>query len=144
MKAIQKKRLLIAILFLCSSSVTLGLVGCAITNGFDLYYTPSQVINGKGDNKAKPQIGQVIQVGGMVVSGSVKRDAELNVIFTITDLEGTELNIIYDGILPDLFREGQGIIAKGILSDPTTLIATEVIAKHDEVYYPPETSQNSL
>ncbi len=82
------------------------------------------------------------RVGGLVVDGSVKRQpGELQVEFTLTDLEN-QLPVYYDGILPDLFREGQGIIAHGHLDDRGRFIADEVLAKHDENYMPPEVAES--
>jgi cytochrome c-type biogenesis protein CcmE len=78
------------------------------------------------------------RVGGLVVEGSVTRQpGELEVEFAVSDLEN-ELVITYDGILPDLFREGQGVIARGSMDDSGMFAATEVLAKHDENYMPPE------
>lgn len=74
----------------------------------------------------------------MVVAGTVKRDAKsLKVQFDVNDI-GPAITVEYEGILPDLFREGQGIVAQGVLISPTVLQATEVLAKHDENYVPPE------
>jgi cytochrome c-type biogenesis protein CcmE len=82
------------------------------------------------------------RVGGLVVDGSVKRrPGELQVEFTLTDLEN-QLPVYYDGILPDLFREGQGIIAHGRMDDSGRFIADEVLAKHDENYMPPEVADS--
>lgn len=82
------------------------------------------------------------RVGGLVVHDSVKRKAgELEVEFTLTDYEN-ELPVYYDGILPDLFREGQGIIAHGRLDDSGRFMADEVLAKHDENYMPPEVADS--
>ena len=82
------------------------------------------------------------RVGGLVVDGSVKRQpGELQVEFTLTDLEN-QLPVYYNGILPDLFREGQGIIAHGRLDDRGRFIADEVLAKHDENYMPPEVAES--
>jgi cytochrome c-type biogenesis protein CcmE len=81
------------------------------------------------------------RVGGLVVVGSVTRQpGELEVEFAVSDLEN-ELVITYDGILPDLFREGQGIIAHGQMGDDGTFVADEVLAKHDENYMPPEVAE---
>jgi cytochrome c-type biogenesis protein CcmE len=78
------------------------------------------------------------RVGGLVVEGSVQRDpGELQLRFTLTDLED-ELLVLYSGVLPDLFREGQGIIAHGKLDADGAFVADEVLAKHDENYMPPE------
>jgi len=82
------------------------------------------------------------RVGGLVVDGSVSRQpGELEVEFTLTDLEN-QLVVTYDGILPDLFREGQGIIAHGRLDDRGRFIADQVLAKHDENYMPPEVAES--
>ena len=82
------------------------------------------------------------RVGGLVVDGSVKREpGELQVEFTLTDYKN-QLPVYYDGILPDLFREGQGIIAHGRLDDHGRFIADEVLAKHDENYMPPEVAES--
>lgn len=81
------------------------------------------------------------RVGGLVVDGSVQRQSgELEVQFAVSDLEN-ELVITYDGILPDLFREGQGIIAHGRMGDAGNFVADEVLAKHDENYMPPEVAE---
>ena len=82
------------------------------------------------------------RVGGLVVDGSVRRQpGELEVSFDLTDL-GSELTVTYSGILPDLFREGQGIIAHGRLNDAGVFVADEVLAKHDENYMPPEVAES--
>lgn len=81
------------------------------------------------------------RVGGLVVEGSVQRDpGELQLRFTLTDLED-ELQVLYSGVLPDLFREGQGIIAHGKLNEDGAFVADEVLAKHDENYMPPELAE---
>lgn len=81
------------------------------------------------------------RVGGLVVDGSVQRQpGELQVQFTLSDLEG-ELDVLYSGILPDLFREGQGIIAHGRMNTGGQFVADEVLAKHDENYMPPEVAE---
>ncbi len=82
------------------------------------------------------------RVGGLVVDGSVRRNpGELEVAFDLTDLE-SELTVTYSGILPDLFREGQGIIAHGRLNEDGVFVADEVLAKHDENYMPPEVAES--
>jgi cytochrome c-type biogenesis protein CcmE len=82
------------------------------------------------------------RVGGLVVEGSVRREVgELEVNFDLTDLN-SELTVAYNGILPDLFREGQGIVAHGRLNDMGVFVADEVLAKHDENYMPPEVAES--
>lgn len=82
------------------------------------------------------------RVGGLVVDGSVRREAgELEVKFDLTDLD-SQLTVAYNGILPDLFREGQGIIAHGRLNNDGLFVADEVLAKHDENYMPPEVAES--
>lgn len=135
----RKSRLKILLFILLGISIASGLVMYALRSNIDLFYTPSEVVNGKqNDASQKPEVGQRIRVGGMVVAGSVKRDEKtLKVRFDVNDI-GPSITVEYEGILPDLFREGQGIVAQGILIDPTVLQASEVLAKHDENYVPPE------
>jgi cytochrome c-type biogenesis protein CcmE len=100
------------------------------------YIEISEVVNGNAPEDRN------FRVGGLVVDGSVRRQpGELQVEFTLTDLEN-KLVVYYDGILPDLFREGQGIIAHGRLDDSGRFIADEVLAKHDENYMPPEVAES--
>ena len=115
-------------------SIATGLVLYALRQNIDLFYTPSEVVEGKdGNPDQKPEVGQRIRVGGMVVEGSVSRDPKsLKVRFDVNDI-GPSITVEYEGILPDLFREGQGIVAQGVLKEPTLLEATEVLAKHDEM-----------
>lgn len=111
----------------------------ALNDNIDLFYTPSEIISGK--DGVKPQVGQRLRIGGMVVPGSVKRDPNsLAITFTLVDT-GPEVTVQYNGILPDLFREGQGIVATGVLTAATSISAEEVLAKHDEEYMPPELAE---
>ena len=96
----------------------------------------SDVVDGKAPAERN------FRVGGLVVDGSVRRQpGELDVVFTLTDTKNT-LDVAYAGILPDLFREGQGIVAHGHLDANGTFIADEVLAKHDENYMPPEVADS--
>ena len=123
--------------FLVISAI--GLMLYALNDSIDLFYTPSEIIEGK--NGQKPQIGQRLRIGGMVVPGSVKRDSEsLAVSFDLMDT-GPIVTVTYSGILPDLFREGQGIVATGVLTGTGRIEAQEVLAKHDEEYMPPELAE---
>ncbi len=135
----RKKRLGIVLAILIGLGTTTGLILYALSQNMDLFYTPTELVNGK-DGK-KPEVGQRLRIGGMVQVGSVKRDPNsLKVSFLLRDT-GPTVTITYDGILPDLFREGQGIVAQGVLKDATTVEAFEVLAKHDEEYMPPEIAE---
>ena len=137
----RKQRLMAvsAILLLLSGAV--GAMLYALQENVDLFYTPSQLLEGIGKDKVKPVPGQRLRIGGMVVPGSVKRDeTTLKVSFDLVDT-GPIVTVHYEGILPDLFREGQGIVAQGTLLDATNIAATEVLAKHDEDYMPPEIAE---
>ncbi|EFX90677.1 cytochrome C-type biogenesis protein CcmE [Actinobacillus ureae ATCC 25976] len=135
----RKSRLKVVVSILFGVAVAAGLTLYALSQNIDLFYTPSEIVNGKNDDpNQKPEVGQRIRVGGMVVEDTVKRDEKtLKVEFDVNDV-GPSITIEYEGILPDLFREGQGIVAQGVLIEPTRLRATEVLAKHDENYMPPE------
>lgn len=113
----RKSRLTVILLVLLGVSVAAGLMMYALRSNIDLFYTPSEIVYGKNDDeKQRPQVGQRIRVGGMVVAGTVERDAKsLKVKFDLNDI-GPSITVEYEGILPDLFREGQGIVAQGVLS----------------------------
>lgn len=135
----RKKRLGIVLAIFIGLGATIGLVLYALNQNMDLFYTPTELVNGK--NGQKPEVGQRLRIGGMVEVGSVKRDSNsLKVSFLLHDT-GPSVTVTYEGILPDLFREGQGIVAQGVLKDATTVEAFEVLAKHDEEYMPPEIAE---
>jgi len=135
----RKKRLLITSSLVLGLSVSVGLVLFALQQNIDLFYTPTEIIQGKNETGVKPQVGQRLRVGGMVVPASVKRDpSSLQVSFALMDNGGEVVTVFFNGILPDLFREGQGIVAQGELINATQINAFEVLAKHDEEYMPPE------
>ncbi len=129
----QRKQKLLIILFMLggiSLAVTLMLV--ALKENINLFYTPSQIAAGEAPKN------HTIRAGGMVVKDSIKRIEDgLTVQFGVSD-GASEISIRYTGILPDLFREEQGIVALGSINDRGEFIASEVLAKHDENYMPPE------
>lgn len=132
MKARRKRQLGVVLLVLTVLSLATALVLYALRQNISLFYSPTQVANGEAPNH------HPIRVGGMVVPGSVVRhDNSLKVDFKLTDYAHTVV-VSYQGILPDLFREGQGIVAKGVLIGKENVQASEVLAKHDENYMPPE------
>ncbi|WP_113908223.1 cytochrome c maturation protein CcmE [Aliidiomarina celeris] len=135
----RKKRLAITSSIIVAFAVATGLVLYALSQNIDLFYTPTEIVEGKGNEKAMPQVGQRLRVGGLVVPGTVRRlDDNLRVSFRLIDNGPAEVTVEYQGILPDLFREGQGIVAQGILVEPNRIVASEVLARHDEEYMPPE------
>ena len=137
----RQKRLAAVILVIALLTGAVAAMLYALQQNIDLFYTPSQLVDGLGKDKIKPVVGQRLRIGGMVVEGSVKRDPQsLKVSFDLIDT-GPVVTVTYNGILPDLFREGQGIVAQGTLVDATTIAATEVLAKHDEEYMPPEVAE---
>ena len=138
----RRKQRLIAmsgIIILVGAAVSIMLV--SLSDNVDAFYTPSEIISGKEKTGTMPVIGQRLRIGGMVVPGSVSRDVNsLAVSFDLVDT-GPSVTVQYQGILPDLFREGQGIVANGTLKNATLIIAQEVLAKHDEEYMPPELAE---
>ncbi|MDE1461538.1 cytochrome c maturation protein CcmE [Spartinivicinus poritis] len=135
MNPVRKQRLLVVIFIVLGVSLAVGLALFALQENVNYFYSPQQLQAGEA------KLDQKIRVGGLVVPGSVKRDPEsLKVEFTITDQQATAV-VRYEGILPDLFREGQGIIALGRLSANQIVEADEVLAKHDENYMPPEVQE---
>jgi len=128
----RKQRLQLVILIVVAATLVVGLVVYMLGQNANYFYTPSQIAAGEA-----PQ-GVHIRAGGMVVEGSVVRAADsLDVQFTVTD--GASLLVVqHRGILPDLFDEGEAAIAAGKLDENLALQATEVLAKHDEKYTPPE------
>jgi len=137
----RKKRMMALLAVVFGLGTAVGLVLYALEGNINLFYTPTELVEGKGPEKQKPFVGQKLRIGGMVVPGSVKRDQDsLLVEFKLRDT-GPTVKVIYKGILPDLFREGQGIVAQGNLIAPNTIEAFEVLAKHDEKYMPPEVAE---
>lgn len=138
----RKKRLFSMLLVITLIAGAIGAMLFALQQNINLFYTPGQLVQGLGEGKIKPDVGQRLRLGGMVVPGSVARDAtSLKVRFDLTDDSGEIATVEFEGILPDLFREGQGIVAQGILKSANVLAATEVLAKHDEEYLPPEIAE---
>lgn len=135
MNPIRKKRLFIILAILAGVGIAVALALSALQQNINLFYTPTQIANGEAPQDTR------IRAGGMVAEGSVKRTGDsLDVEFVVTDFTKS-VTIRYHGILPDLFREGQGIVALGKLDGQGVLVADEVLAKHDEKYMPPEVTK---
>jgi cytochrome c-type biogenesis protein CcmE len=126
----RHKRIAIIVGGLAAIGIAAAFVLNALDSNIALYITPSEVAAGKAP-KAK-----AFRIGGMVRDGSLRRD-NLTVHFVITDT-AKDIPVAYTGILPDLFKEGKGAVIQGRLADDGTFTATEVLAKHDENYMPPE------
>ena len=136
MHPVRGQRLGVVLIVVIFSSLAIGLVMYAMRGNINLFYPPSEVVAG-----IAPQ-GKAIRVGGMVQDKSVQRSADsLQVKFVITDFQAS-VEVIYDGILPDLFGEGQGVVVLGLLGSDGKFTATEVLAKHDENYMPPEIAES--
>jgi cytochrome c-type biogenesis protein CcmE len=114
--------------------VAVGLVLFALRDSIVFFYTPSEVA------EKHLETGQRFRLGGLVENGSVKRGEGTTVSFVISDKRST-LPVTYTGVLPDLFREGQGVVAEGMLNPDGVFRADSVLAKHDENYMPPEVAK---
>lgn len=135
MNPVRKKRLYIVLAIIAGVGIAVALALSALQQNINLFYTPTQIANGEAPQDTR------IRAGGLVEEGSVKRSSDsLETDFVVTD-GAKSVTIRYSGILPDLFREGQGIVAMGKLDGSGVLIADEVLAKHDENYMPPEVMQ---
>ena len=135
MKPARKKRLGLIVLMITGIAVGVYFALKSLDENIMFFFTPTEVAQGKAP------MGRLFRMGGMVVDGSVSRPGEgLTVQFDLTDNEKI-VTVLYTGILPDLFREGQGIIANGELNQEGAFIAQEVLAKHDENYMPPEVAE---
>ena len=127
------------IALIISGLVILGLVVALVLNAFQsnlvFFFSPTQVAAGEAPK------GKSFRVGGMVKEGTIKREPDgVTLRFVITDTE-KDMLVAYTGILPDLFKEGKGAVAQGKLNEDGVFIASEVLAKHDENYMPPEAAQ---
>lgn len=130
----QKQRIIIALVGLAGFGAAIGLVLYALSQNINLFFTPTDIIEQKVSHD------NVVRLGGMVVQDSIVRQRDLKITFRVTDFKN-EVEVYYQGILPDLFREGQGVVALGVLGSNGQFLAKEVLAKHDENYMPPEVAQ---
>lgn len=128
----RRKKLIMVVFIVLGMATAAALALKAFNENLLYFYSPTQVVNGEAPT-TRP-----FRVGGIVVDNSVQRNPDsLVVSFVLTDTL-QEITVHFDGILPDLFREGQGIVANGKLQEDGSFTATEVLAKHDENYMPPE------
>ena len=128
----RKKRMTLIIILVLGTALAVGLILKAMNENVMFFFSPTQVHAGEAPKN------KLFRIGGMVVEGSVVRvPNSVKVQFDLTD-NAKVVTVEYEGILPDLFREGQGIIANGRLTPEGHVIADEVLAKHDENYMPPQ------
>jgi cytochrome c-type biogenesis protein CcmE len=133
MKPHRRNQLLLICVLVLGLGLALTFTLRALDSNINLFYAPAEIKNGI------PPIGKRIRAGGMVKAKSVRRASDsLEVQFEVTDLKGADFEVRYTGILPDLFREGQGVVATGTLGSDGVFSAEEILAKHDEKYMPPE------
>jgi len=128
----RQKRVMFILVGIAAVGLAVGLVLNALDKNVSLYFTPTQVFNDEAPH------GRSFRIGGLVEEGSVQREADgLTVNFAITDTS-KRIPVVYKGILPDLFKEGKGVVAQGKVGPDGIMHADEVLAKHDENYMPPE------
>ena len=133
MKPHRRRKLFLVLFLLVVSGSSVGLTLMALRENINLFYSPAEIVSGTAP------VNKLIRAGGMVLEDSIFRsENNLEVSFTVTDMQDSEFTIFYNGILPDLFREGQGVVARGRLNEDGVFLAEEVLAKHDENYMPPE------
>jgi cytochrome c-type biogenesis protein CcmE len=132
----RRKRLLAVVAILAGVGAATALAMLAFQDNLLYFYNPSQVL--AGDAHA----GRTFRIGGMVTEGSLQRtEGTLKVRFVVTDFRRS-VPVTYEGLLPDLFREGQGVVARGRMTGTGEFMAEEVLAKHDENYMPPEVAES--
>jgi len=129
----KRRRLWLLVGSLATLGVAAALVLTVLNDNIVFFYSPTQLA------EKKPAADRRLRIGGLVEPGSVKRDGEVT-RFIVTDLQKT-VPVVYRGLLPDLFREGQGVIAEGSLGADGVFTARDVLAKHDENYMPPEVAK---
>ncbi|HUB63520.1 MAG TPA: cytochrome c maturation protein CcmE [Methylocella sp.] len=127
----KKRRLLLISSALAVLGLALGLVLIALRDNIVFFYGPSELA------QKAPRVGQRLRIGGLVKQGSLLREGENTVRFAVTDTK-QEVQVTYTGVLPDLFREGQGVVAEGTLGGDKIFHADSILAKHDERYMPRE------
>ena len=128
-KARSRLSILIALLFL--SIIAIFFIFKSLEKNIVYFFSPTEIYN-----KSDISFNEIIRIGGLVKKNSIKKDNKF-IIFTITDLKN-EIIVSYEGIVPNLFSEGKGVVAEGKLKDKKYFVANKILAKHDENYMPPE------
>ena len=132
----KQVRLYMVLLLLCGAGLAAALIVTALGKNVSYFRTPTELVSGTYPEK---QNGHGLRLGGLVEKGSVTRQGS-TLSFRLTDMKNT-VGVSYDGIVPDLFREGQGVIVEGKMGDSGIFQASLLLAKHDEKYVPPEIAQ---
>jgi cytochrome c-type biogenesis protein CcmE len=129
MHSVRKQKLWIVLSIVLGAGVAVGLILVAFNQGLNVFFTPTEIAEGK----VSPN--QNIRIGGMVKTGSLVREGleGTRIEFVTTDTN-VDLPVVYDGVLPDLFREGQGVVAEGFVDENGVFQARQIMAKHDENY----------
>ena len=131
----KRKRLWLLLGSLGALALAVTLVLVALDDSLVFFHSPTQIV------EKKPPPDKLVRIGGLVSPGSVVKASDgLTTTFTVTDMRAT-LKVTYRGQLPDLFREGQGVVAIGMLGADGVFVAREILAKHDETYMPPEVAK---
>lgn len=131
----RRRRLAFLLVGLTFIGIATTLVLIAFEDSLVFFYSPSELL----EKRIEPE--QLLRLGGLVVEGSIKKDADgIITNFSVTDLVST-VHVLYRGQLPDLFREGQGVVTEGKFSENRLFVASEVLAKHDENYMPAEVAE---
>ncbi len=128
----KRQRLILVLSGLAALGLATGLTLYALRDNLVFFYSPTQVVQHE-----VPVENRNIRIGGLVADGSVQRPAANTIHFAITDMVNT-VNVTYTGLVPNLFKEGQGVVAEGRLGPDGTFLASQVLAKHDETYMPKE------
>lgn len=137
----KKQRMVFVLVMLGCMGLAAAIAGYALRDQLSLFFTPVEVLELRGKADARVAAGRDFRMGGLVKEGSVQsRGDDLVVRFTVTD-RAAEVSVTYSGVLPDLFREGQGVIVTGTLDDNNLFAAHTLLAKHDENYMPPEVAK---
>jgi cytochrome c-type biogenesis protein CcmE len=135
MHPVRRQRLFIVLFIVVGASAAAGLIFYALSENLNLFYSPTQINDGEAPENKR------MRAGGMVREGSVLRAGDsLKVSFVVTDY-AYDVSVNYEGILPDMFEEGQGVVVTGKLDEAGVMQAEEVLAKHDEEYMPPEVQE---
>lgn len=139
MKKNQRIKFILFVLACLGMAVAIALT--ALKDNVSFFFAPADIVKMQDEGSPQVAAGHVFRLGGMVKEGSLTRDRDTPTIrFTVTDMV-EEVKVQYTGILPDLFREGQGVVAKGGFNENGVFIASELLAKHDENYMPPEVAK---